>query len=229
MSLEDLTERLYHWSLQEADRELGRNLRLVKTVRGDNAEKYVRYFQQLPPSEAPVASQALVKRMNQPVLLRQKKTQLSDLEGKYVQAYLQFEQVGGSGGLTIVRAEQPTVKWTLELRKTLRALVKERFRAEAGTFEPLDANEWIHEVDIDSVRVNTWLDFGGRSAMSYSHRLSLSDGTRLEGHISVLQWLGAASMTRWRALRAEELLDAADAVLALCQHFVAEMKTLFSQ
>lgn len=227
ITLEAVAEKLYDWSLREAARELNRDLRLVKTVKGRNAEKYIRYFEQVPPSEAPAAAQALVKRMNLPVLLREKKPQLTELENKYVQAYLQFEEIFGPGGLRIVRAEPSTVKWTVELRKTLRALVKERFRAEPGTFEALDANVWVHEADIDSVRVSTWLDFGGRSSLSYSHRLSLSDGTRLEAHISILQWLGAASMTRWRTLRAEELLDAADAVIALCQHFIREMASLF--
>ena len=117
----------------------------------------------------------------------------------------------------------------MELRKALRGLVKERFRAMPGTLEFLSTNEWVHEVNIDRIRVSTWLDFGGRSAMSYSHRLSQDEGGRLNAHISLLQWLGAASMTRWRVLRAEELIGAAEAVFALSEHFIKEMSMLFGR
>ena len=226
--LENVAEKLFDWSLRETSCELERNLSLVGCVKGTNAEKYVRFFRQVPPSEATFTARALVKRMNEPVLLRRKAV-LTDAEEKRVQAYLQFEEISGPGGTRVVHADQSTVKWTVELRKVLRALVSERFRAEPGTFERSSANECIHKTKIGDVRVSTWMDFGGHSSMSYSHRLSLRDGRPLPAHISILQWLGAASMTRWRALRAEELLDAADALLTLCQHFFQEMSVLFSE
>jgi hypothetical protein len=228
ISLECIAERLYEWSLREAAREMERKFSLVRLVKGENAEKYVRFFDQLPATDTFLASQALVKRMNQPGLLRQK-SGLTGSEEKYVQAYLQFEEISGPGGFRIVAGpRQPTVVRTVELRKTLKALVKERFRPEFGPPERLSANEWIYEADAGCIRVRTYLDVGGRSSLSYSHRALQRDGTPLRAHLSLLQWLGAASMTRWRALRAEELLDAADAVLTLSQHFVREMKALFA-
>jgi hypothetical protein len=227
-SIESIAERLYEWSLREAAREVQRGFSLVGLVQGKNAEKYVRFFQQLPTSDISLAAQALVMRMNEPVLLG-KEPSLSDLQAAYVRDYLQFEEVTGPGGIRIIKAEQSSATWTVELRKALRGLVKERFRAMSGTLEFLSTNEWVHEVSIDCIRVGTWLDFGGRSAMSYSHRLSLGEGGRLNAHISILQWLGAASMTRWRVLRAEELIGAAEAVFVLSEHFIKEMSMLFER
>ena len=224
--LEHIAERLYEWSLRAAAREVECGFSLVRLVRSQNAEKYVRFFQQLPAVDISPASQAIVKRMNEPVLLG-KKPVLTDPQDAYVRAYLQFEEISATRGMQIIKAEQSRATWTVELRKALRELVKERFRAMPGTLEFLSANEWIHEVSVDCIRINTWLDFGGRSAMSYSHRLSLDGGGRLNAHISLLQWLGAASMTRWRMLRPEELIGAAEAVFALSEHFIKEMSELF--
>jgi len=198
-------------------------------VKGENAEKYLRFFSQLDPQKLAAVSRALVKRMNQPVLLRQKRTDLTKTEEKYVQAYLQFEETRGPGGLRMLAgALQPTVVWTVELRKALKALVKERFLPEFGLPERISANEWVYEVDAGCICVRTWLDFGGRSPLSYSHRVFQRDCEPLRSHLSLLQWLGAASMTRWRALRAEELMDAADTVCSLSKHFAAEMRRLFA-
>ena len=36
-------------------------------------------------------------------------------------------------------------------------------------------------------------------------------------------------MTRWRVLRAEELIGAAEAVFVLSQHFIKEMSMLFGR
>lgn len=227
-ALEGIAERLYEWSLREATREVEREFSHVRLVKGANAERYIRFFQQLHASEVPRASRALVMRMNQPVLLG-KKPALSDLEETYVRAYLQFEEIATPGGIRVVKAEQSTAARTVELRKALRALVKERFRAVPGVLESVSTNEWVHEVKVDAIRISTWLDFGGRSALNYSHRISQDGGGTLSAHISLLQWLGAASMTRWRALRAEELLDTSDAVLALSQYFIAEMRNLFER
>jgi hypothetical protein len=223
---ETISERIYCWSLQQATEKFERNCAFVKSVKGTNAEKYIRFFQQIHAPDVPVASQALVKRMNQPVLLG-KKTVLTDFEDKYVQAYLRFEVLQGPDGTTAIMAEQSTAIWTVELRRALKSLVKERFRAETGAIERVSPDEWIHEVEVGSIRIRTWLDFGGRSCMSYNHRLSHRDGGLLSPQISLLQWLGAASKTSWRDLRAEELMDAADAVLAVCKYFIQEMKILF--
>jgi hypothetical protein len=227
-ALEVIAEQLYKWSLEETAREVERKFSLTRLVRGANAEKYIRFFQQLHASEVLPASQALVMRMNHPVLLGRKPA-LTDLEDAYVRAYLKFEEISGPGGMRIIKAEQSNSTWTVELRRALRTLVKERFRAVPGVLESVSKNEWVHEVNIEGIQINTWLDFGGRSGMSYSHRLSLSDGGALSAHISLLQWLGAASMTRWGALRAEELIDAADTVTILSQHFIREMRTLFQK
>ena len=83
-------------------------------------------------------------------------------------------------------------------------------------------------MDAGCVRVRTYLDFGGRSSLNYSQMVLQRDGMPLRAHLSVLQWLGAASMTNWRVLRADELMDAADTVFELSKHFVAEMKALFA-
>jgi hypothetical protein len=228
ISLEEIAERLYEWSLIEAAREVERKFPLVRLVRGANAEKYLRFFGQLPAADFFLASQALVKRMNKPVLLRQKPV-LTESEEKYVEAYLKFEEISVLGGLRMLAGPvQPTVVRTVELRKALKALVKEQFRPEFGRPERFSANEWIYEVDAGCVRVRTHLDVGGRSSLSYSHTALQSDGTPLRAHLSLLQWLGAASMTRWTDLRAEELMDAVDTVFTLSKHFVAEMRTLFA-
>ena len=164
-----------------------------------------------------------------PGLFYQKKTDLTEAEEKHVKAYLQFEEILGPGGLRMLAGPlQPRVVWTLELRKALKALVKERFLPEFGLPERLSANEWVYEVDAGRICVRTWLDFGGRSSLSYSHRVFQHDCEPLRARLSLLQWLGAASMTRWRALRAEELMDTADTVYSLSKHFVAEMRKLFA-
>jgi hypothetical protein len=105
---------------------------------------------------------------------------------------------------------------------------QERFRAEFGVPEQLFSNEWIYEVDPGCIVVRTCVDVGGRSSLSYNHTVFQRDCISLPARLSVLQWLGAASMTRWRSLRAEELMDAADTVLLLSKHFVAEMRRLFA-
>jgi hypothetical protein len=53
------------------------------------------------------------------------------------------------------------------------------------------------------------------------------NGRAITPHLSVMQWLGASSMTRWDVLLAEHLFDTADCVFRLCRHFVDEMEKLF--
>jgi hypothetical protein len=125
--------------------------------------------------------------------------------------------------------EEPKAVRTRELRKALKSLIQERFRPEFGAPMDVSANEWHYEVDASRIRVRTDIDVGGRSSLKYSHAVLQEDGTPLHAHLSVLQWLGAASMTRWRVLLAEELIDAADALLFLCTHFIAEMKVVFKE
>jgi len=201
---------------------------LVTRIKGTNAARYIGFFSQLPPADASPASRVLVKRMNQPVLLRIK-SGLTPTEEKYLQAYLQFGEVSGPGGVRMVIGdpEEPRAIRTRELRKALKGLIQERFRPEFGAPMGVSANEWHYEVDAGCIRVRTDIDVGGRSSLSYSHTVLQEDGTRLHSHLSVLQWLGAASMTRWRVLLAEELIDAADTVFLLSKHFVVEMGRLF--
>ena len=228
ISTEIIAKRIYDWSFADAERELTEKLPFVSRVNGGNAEKYVRFLSQLGSHEISAASRALVKRMNQPVLLG-KKALLNDSEERYVQAYLRFDEISGPGGVRMLATpEEPRVAWTGELRKALKKLVQERFRPEFGPPERLSSSGWVYEVDAGCIAVSTWLDVGGRSSLSYSHRVFQRDCTPLAAHISLLQWMGAASMTRWRALRAEELIDAADTVFSLSKHFVAEMRRLFA-
>ena len=229
LSTEIIAQRIYDWSFVDAEREFRENYPFVSRVKGENAEKYLRFFSQLDPQKLSAVSRALVKRMNQPVLLHQKKIDLTETEEEYVQAYVKFEEILGPGGFRMLAGPlQPTVVWTVELRKALKALVKERFLPEFGLPERLSASEWAYEVDAGCICVRTWLDFGGRSPLSYSHCVFQRDREPLRSHLSLLQWLGAASMTRWRALRAEELMDAADIVCSLSKHFVTEMRRLFA-
>jgi hypothetical protein len=228
LSTEIIAQRIYEWSFVDAEREIRESFPFVTRIKGGNAEKYLRFFSRIDPQQKTAASRALVKRMNQPVLLCQRETDLTAAEEEYVQAYLGFGEIQGPDGVrAIVGRSEPKTAWTVELRKALKALVKERFLPQFGLPERLSANEWIYEVHTGRISVRTWLDFGGRSSLSYSHRVFQRDGQPLPTHLSLLQWLGAASMTRWRALRAEELMDAADTVCSLSRHFVAEMKKLF--
>jgi len=168
--------------------------------------------------------------MNQTVLLRQKPT-LTPAEEKYLQAYLQFGDVSGPGGVRMVVGDlqEPRAVRTREVRKALKNLIQERFRPEFGMPKGISANEWHYEVDAGCIRVRTYIDVGGRSALNYSHMALQRDGTPFRAHLSLLQWLGAASMTSWRVLLAEELIDAADSALVICRHFITEMKAVFGE
>jgi len=229
ISTENIAQRLYDWCFLDAERELREGFPFVTRIKGGNAARYLGFFSQLPPADASLVSRVLVKRMNQPVLLRLKPA-LTQPEEKYLQAYLQFGEVSGPGGIRMVVGdpEERRAVQTRELRKALKGLVKERFRPEFGVPMGVSANEWHYEVDAGCLRVRTHVDVGGRSSLSYSHAVLQEDGTPLPSHLSVLQWLGAASMTRWRVLLAEELIDAADTVFLLSKHFVAEMRRLFA-
>ena len=228
LSTETVARQIYDWSLIDAERERREEYPFLSRVKEENAARYLRFFSQLDPEEASAVSRALVKRMNQPVLLRQK-ADLTTTEEKYVQAYLQFEEVRGPGGFRMIAAsKEPAVVWTVEMRKALKALVKERFYSDFGRPERLSSNEWVYEMDAGHICVRTWLDFGGRSSVRYSHTVFQRDCPPLESHFSILQWLGAASMTRWRALQAEELMDAAETVCSLSKHFISEMTKLFA-
>jgi hypothetical protein len=223
-----VAHRLYEWSLTAAERELSENFPLVGRVKGSNAAKYVRFLNQRSKADALSASRALVKRMNQPVLLRQKPA-LSAEEQTCVRQYLEFEELQGPFGGRMVRAdteERRSVR-TREIRKVLKALIKERFRAEFGACERGSANEWSYEIPAGDIVIRTNLDVGGHSSLAY-HHLVVQEGAVFPAHLSVLQWLGAATITNWNVLRAEELMDAADTVFALSMHFITEMKILFA-
>jgi len=227
MLLTEVASRLYEWSFREAEREHNAGLSLVKQIGGRNADKYVRFFSQLPSDEVIPTSCALVKRMNQPVLLRQKPT-LTVGEQRRVETYLRFGEGGGlsRGSVGHDEVQPPPAKRTVELRRGLRALLRDRFRKEFGTGKRDSPNEWFYETDLKSIRIHTHLDVGGWYSLRYSHTIFQND-VQLRAQLSMLQWLGAASATNWGVLRAEELHDAADAVLALCKHFVGEMSELF--
>jgi hypothetical protein len=106
-AIERVAQRLYEWSLCEAVREAEGKFPLAKLVKGKNAERYVRFFHNVPSADVPIAAQAIVKRMNLPWLLRQQAT-LTDEEQKYVQAYLRFEEISGPGGTRIVGTRPAT-------------------------------------------------------------------------------------------------------------------------
>ena len=118
LTREIFAERLYQWSFQDAERELREHFPLVARVNGANAAKYVRFFSQLAPKAVPIASRALVKRMNQPLLLRQQAS-LTEEEEKYVQAFLHSDDVVGPGGVRMVAADvqEPKRAQTLSLRR----------------------------------------------------------------------------------------------------------------
>ena len=214
----------------DAERELREGFPLVTRIKGINAARYLGFFSQLPSTDASLASRVLVKRMNQPVLLRQKPV-LTPAEEKYLQAYLQFGDVSGPGGVRMVVGdpEEPRAVQTRELRRALKGLIKERFRPEFGAPMGVSGNEWHYEVDAGGIRIRTRIDVGGNSSLKYSHTVLHRDGVPLQSHLSILQWLGAASGTHWRVLSAEELIDAADSALSICRHFVTEMKVVFGE
>lgn len=228
LSMQDVAEQLYDWSFRDAERELREGFPLVARIRGANAEKYVRFLSDLATTEASAASRALVKRMNQPTLLR-KGPILTGEEAAHVEAYLNSGQVIGkhSSKMLVVNSEEFAVKKTRETQKALKALVQERFRGDFGVADRLGANEWRYEIETGRIHVRTYLDVGGRSSLTYNHSILLSNKSLFSAPISLLQWLGAASMTRWRVLRAEELQDAADTVAAVARHFIAQMRLLF--
>lgn len=229
LSPDFIATRLYEWSLNDAERERKEKFPLVGRIKGHNAAKYIRFFSQIAPADIPVASRALVKRMNQPLLLRQKPI-LTAEEQSQVQQYLQFEELQGPFGGRMIAAdtEDGRAVRTREMRKALKGLIKERFRAELGPSERGSANEWLYEVAVGGISVRTNLDVGGYSSLAYHHLLLHEDGTTFPAHLSVLQWLGAATMTRWKVLCAEELMDAADTVFALSMHFITEIRKLFA-
>ena len=220
---------MYEWSLKQAAQEAQHGFPLGHLVRGSNAEKYVRFFRQLAPADVFPTSQALVKRVNFQVLLG-KKPIFSQKEATCVANYLQFEQIIGPGGSrTLAGPEEPRPVWTVELRKTLRGLIKDRFLTAFGKPESPAKNELTYEAYIGDICITTELDFGGHPSFSYHHQLFIRDDVRVLGNLSLLQWLGAASVTRWRSLKVEEFSDAADAVLLIAQYFVEEMKILFAK
>jgi len=214
----------------DTERELREGFPLVTRIKGINAARYLGFFSQLPAADIALASRVLVKRMNQPVLLRQKPT-LAPEEEKYLQAYLQFGEVHGPGGVRMVVAdpEEPRAVQTRELRKALKGLIKERFRPEFGAPMGGTGNEWYYEVAAGGIRIRTRIDVGEISSLKYSHTVRHEDGIPLEAHLSILQWLGAASGTHWRVLLAEELIDAADSLLVICKHFIREMRVVFRE
>lgn len=228
LTTETVALQIYDWAFIDAEPERREEYPFLSRVKGENAERYLRFFSQLDPEEASAVSRALVKRMNQARLLR-KKSNLTTTEEKYVQAYLQFEEVRRPRGFRMIAAsKEPAVVWTVEMRKALKALVKEHFSSDFGRPERLSSNEWVYEMDAGHICVQTWLDFGGRSSVRYGHTVFQGDCTPLEPHFSILQRLGAALMTRWKALQAEELMDAAETVCSLSKHFIFEMTKLFA-
>jgi hypothetical protein len=206
----------------------------VRRIEGESARKHVVFFSQLSSLESSAASAALVKRMNQPLLLKQKPV-LTESEAAHVETYLNSGSIVIPGflpgGLRMVtgHSERSGRVRTRGLRAALRKLIQERFAADFGDREKFSANEWIYEMDlVAGLRIRTYLDVGGWSSLNYSHLLLDEDGRAISPHLSLMQWLGASSMTRWDILLAEHLFDAADCVFHLSRHFVDEMKRVFA-
>jgi len=128
----------------------------------------------------------------------------------------------------VADAERARVVRTRETRKILKDLIRERFGKDFGEYELISDVEWLYELNLGTIRIQTWLDVGGRSSLSYHHAMIQANGQPVHILLGVLQWLGASSMTRWDSLRTDELFDAADCVVALSNHFIAEMRHLFS-
>src|ERR1700757_1463987 len=77
--MKELRQRIVDWAFRDAERELLCGFPLVRKLDTVPARKYILYLNVLPPERSIMASRVLVRRMNEPMLLR-RQPKLSEQE-----------------------------------------------------------------------------------------------------------------------------------------------------
>ncbi len=219
---EEIAQRLMDWAFTDAQREFSSGFPLVRLLDTQPAKKYLSYLTSLPTDQVTFAIRTLVRRTNEPTLFG-RHAQLSEREIALVNDYL-----GRTSTVNEIPDPNPP-KRTTGMRKALRRTLTERLKSVCGPNERLSGNEWVHSINRGPITVETWVDLGGRSALSYSHTILLPDGSKIAMHLSILRWLGATSMTRWPTLSAEQVFPTVDALTCVVGHFIDEMTILFRE
>ena len=125
---------------------------------------------------------------------------------------------GPGGAWTSARAD----------RKLLRKLIRDSLPAVAGEYENLGGtNEWRYCKRIGEWRVYTHVDLSDRQQQPiYEHSVQLDSANALLEYESLMTWLGLVGGTRWNTLPTGKEREAAETLLAFCQHFLESLPAL---
>lgn len=217
----NLASQLLAWAVREAEREAATGCYLLRTIQSSTAHKYVRFIATLSDDERNTAVSALVRRMNEPMLLRRAAT-LEPHETNYVDRYLAFEAgISESSDNALAAAIESRGN-----RRTLRAELEKRFGVAFGAPHAVSPGEWFYESRVADIRIRTHLDIGGRLPLTYYHVISMQSSDNV-GRLSALQWVGASSATHWDILPPGDFAAAAECAFCLSRHFISQMEGLF--
>lgn len=216
----------YRWAMEETREELLGDLPRVRRINGSLAQQYVRFIAGLKPSSVFPAAAALVKRYHKRALELSGET-LSQEDREWVDAFLNFEKpfaptwdpaIAEEKYRAVVNSAKGPQLDKRKLVRELRTRLSPVFGSEGEAF---GTQVRRYTASRGPLVLQTYVDWGGRLPLRYSHSVVGKDMQRITHDISLLAWLGVSSDTSWSLLVDEDIVPAAELVAELCAHFKA--------
>lgn len=212
--------RYYQWAREEFRREVEQGFPVLKRLKTRPSSLCLYWMAKLTPENQLKFADGLAKRFRKDALQITGET-LDDWQVGMIKRYTE------SGvSLPDPRYDRPEIS-SVALkfqRKNMWEMVKRHLAPVLkGKPENRGGGTWRYSSSIGKLRLDTHLDFGGRSRLvEYSHNIVFSGYYLLIQFASVESWLGLAGGTSWssRDIEQSEHEQTAQLIAELCAHFL---------
>jgi hypothetical protein len=208
--------RFYRWSCLESLHEFESNFPLVGDIKNSNISRFFAFLRSLSSTDEHLFRSVLLKKFH-PRAVEILKDPPSAGELMFWNQYRGFTLEPLPPNAAEGRGNRANVRKLL-LRKLTPAL---------GEPLGLTSNRkvWHYETEIGCWTVETEIDIGGRSDLTYLQTVRAQGSVALVPHISIMSWMGLGQ-TCWQSLREDEHERAVDTLKACVLKFVSSAPTL---
>jgi len=218
----EFKERLYDWSLKDAQREVEEGFPFISNIYNGWANSALLALRKFEPVDRKKAASALVKYANRKNVSLERVLTTEELDFLRNTRYVETVDISDSE-IELVSSSSNLRSIT---KRKFRSLLKERLSASVGKAFAVEGSSWKHRIDIGFWKITTYIETD--SGLSYSHHISDKDtGVFVIGSAHVLGWLGIGE-TYWDIQTDAEALNAIETLVAVCNHFLNAMPELLA-
>jgi len=214
-------ERYYLWSKELLKHEFSDGFPLLKSVKGTLAQHYLRILEQLDKHQAYSMAYALMRRGTKKVILDKWDDTFTEEDQKYVDLYLQMEQLEDHKD-AMQRSPFEFRKKRKFNRRGFRRYIKSALKPVLGDeYEKWGGGLWNYCTSIGCWKVRTRIDTGGRfDQLCYDHVIQITNVLRLCECTSLLHWFGITNQTDWNDLKDEDAESVAESLAKIVKYFL---------